>query len=300
MKKPSYLSWLLLSFLGLTWGCSFLAVGQALKDFQPIQIASARILLGAIILLTANIFIGNPPKLNAIKQSSILFYILVGSLSNAIPFTLLAWAQTKLTSVFVGISMAFIPLIILPLAHLFIPGEILTKRKCFGFLVGFIGVLILIIPADILLPQIYIKENLLPKLLCVTATISYALGTIIIKRAKPRSQIAFSAGSLCAASIIIVPISLVLSSFPTQISLIPTLSLGFLGLFSTGIATLTLVYLIKVEGPSFLSLVNYQVPLWAVIIGSTILSEPLPDEFLLALVTILIGLVIANPIKLKR
>ena len=97
-----------------------------------------------------------------------------------------------------------------------------------------------------------------------------------------------------------VPISLVLSSVPTQISLIPTLRLGFLGLFSTGIATLTLVYLIKVVGPSFLSLVNYQVPLWAVIIGSTILSEPLPDEFLLALVTILIGLVIANPIKLKR
>ncbi len=300
LKKPSPSSWLILGLLGLTWGFSFLAVEQALKEFQPIQIASVRIFLGALILLIANFFVKKPTIPLTSYKSSILLYFIVGALSNAIPFTLLAWAQTKLSSVFVGISMAFIPLIILPLAHFLIPAEVLTKRKLVGFIIGFIGVLILILPSDILFSGGPSMENLIPKLFCVMATFSYAFGAIVIKRAKPKSQITFSAGALCAATIIMLPISFSISSFQNNLSFYPVVSILFLGFFSTGIATLLLVHLINLEGPSFLSLVNYQVPMWAVIIGSVILHEPLPEEFLLALAIILIGLMVANPIKLTR
>jgi drug/metabolite transporter (DMT)-like permease len=41
-------------------------------------------------------------------------------------------------------------------------------------------------------------------------------------------------------------------------------------------------------------LVNYQVPVWAVVIGVLVLDEALPGHFLMALVVILTGLFIAQ------
>ena len=55
-----------------------------------------------------------------------------------------------------------------------------------------------------------------------------------------------------------------------------------------------LVHIIKTAGPSFLSLVNYQVPVWATILGTAVLGEALPPQLLGALALILLGLVIAQ------
>ena len=52
--------------------------------------------------------------------------------------------------------------------------------------------------------------------------------------------------------------------------------------------------LVRRAGPPFLSLVNYQVPVWAVIIGAVILNETLPGHFLMALAVILAGLFISQ------
>ena len=66
------------------------------------------------------------------------------------------------------------------------------------------------------------------------------------------------------------------------------------GPFPTAAATILLTVLIKRAGPPFLSLVNYQVPVWAVIIGAVVLLEPLPGHFLIALMVILAGLALSQ------
>jgi drug/metabolite transporter (DMT)-like permease len=68
----------------------------------------------------------------------------------------------------------------------------------------------------------------------------------------------------------------------------------FLALLPTGLATILLTIIIRRVGPPFLSLVNYQVPVWAVLIGVGILGEALPGHFVAALVTILIGLAVSQ------
>ena len=68
----------------------------------------------------------------------------------------------------------------------------------------------------------------------------------------------------------------------------------FLGLLPTGMATIMLTVLIRRAGPPFLSLVNYQVPIWAVLIGVVILSETLPGHFVTALIVILGGVAISQ------
>jgi drug/metabolite transporter (DMT)-like permease len=68
----------------------------------------------------------------------------------------------------------------------------------------------------------------------------------------------------------------------------------YLALFPTAIATILLTVLIRRAGPSFLSLVNYQVPIWAVVIGVVVLGETLPGHFLIALSIILGGLLVSQ------
>ena len=59
-------------------------------------------------------------------------------------------------------------------------------------------------------------------------------------------------------------------------------------------ALLAMLGLIWGAGPPFLSLVNYQVPIWAVLIGVVILSETLPGHFVTALIVILGGVAISQ------
>jgi len=68
----------------------------------------------------------------------------------------------------------------------------------------------------------------------------------------------------------------------------------YLGLAPTALATLLLVKVIKTAGPTFLTMSNYQVPVWSVIFGTVFMAEKLPGQFLLALAFILAGLAITG------
>ena len=74
----------------------------------------------------------------------------------------------------------------------------------------------------------------------------------------------------------------------------------FLGLFPTALATLLRVIVIRSAGSVFMTLVNYQVPLWSVLCGALILSETLPLRFFAALALIMCGLAISQWGSLRR
>ncbi len=68
----------------------------------------------------------------------------------------------------------------------------------------------------------------------------------------------------------------------------------YLGLVPTALATVMLLAVIGSAGPGFLSLVNYQVPLWAVVFGVTFLGETPSPRLGIALVMILFALTVAQ------
>jgi drug/metabolite transporter (DMT)-like permease len=49
-----------------------------------------------------------------------------------------------------------------------------------------------------------------------------------------------------------------------------------------------------------MSLVNYQVPLWSVLLGAAILGEPLPPTLIYAMALILAGLALSQYGALRR
>ena len=58
--------------------------------------------------------------------------------------------------------------------------------------------------------------------------------------------------------------------------------------------------LIRSAGPVFMSLTNYQVPMWSVILGILVLGEPVHNSLFIVLILILCGVGLSQYGALKR
>lgn len=292
--NPGLKNWLLLVTLGVIWGASFMGSKFALVDYPPLWVAAFRIGIGAAALTVLTYCLGRRlPDWNKENGKRIWFHALgMAVFTNALPFTLLSWGQVYVTSSFAGITMAVVPLLVLPLAHFLLPKEKMGLRKVMGFAIGFSGTALLVG-----LDTFQITENgweSVARIACVAAACCYAIGSIITRLCPTTSAMGFASAGLILAAAIILPIALIVESAPGTASMPAMLGLAFLGLFTTALATIILVTVINSAGPSFLSLVNYQVPIWAVVFGIVLLGESLPAQFLYALGLIIAGMAISQ------
>ena len=287
MQKPTLANWLSIAALGLIWGGTFMVVALALRGYGPLTVAAARTGLAAVVLVGLAVALRRP--LPPPTMSLILSIGFIGVFSTAVPFFLLSWGQQQVPSAFAGLSMAAVPLFVLPLAHVFVPGDRMSLRKVSGFGVGFLGVLLLV-GGDALASE----AALLPRLACIGAALCYAVSSITVRRCPPVEPIILAAASLCVGSVIMIPAMLAVEGVPGLVATTPMVAIVVLGLIPTALATLIRVEVIRTAGPSFLTLVNYQVPLWSVAFGVLALGETLPGSFHWALLLILTGLVISQ------
>jgi len=295
VQNPSKSIWLTLLLLGIIWGASFLANSLALQSFGPISIAAIRVSLAAIIILCISYSLGyGLPSFQTVDGRKTWVYCLGMALfSNAVPFVLLAWGQLNVSSGFAGITMAVVPLLVLPLSHFLVAGARMTPKKIIGFAVGFIGVVILVGPAEIIRSGGSDLENI-ARIACIIASLCYAIGSIITRLTPKGPVLAFSAAALILASLILIPLALLFEDMPVGLSAKSFGAVLYLGIFPTALATVMLVHIVKVAGPPFLSLVNYQVPIWAVLFGALALNEVVPSQAIYALGLILLGLAISQ------
>lgn len=300
MGIPSRANWLRLGALGLIWGASFMSVSLALEGFGPFSLAAIRITLAAVILVAVAQLSGRGlPRLSQPSGLAIWIFALGMALaSNAVPFVLLSWGQQSVASGFAGVCMAVVPLIVLPLAHVFVPGESMHLRRVIGFLIGTCGVIVLIGPGAF--ASTGAATEFLARLACIGAACCYAIGSILTRRCPEVDPISLSAAVMLLASLLLLPVAFQLEGLPQTPGAIPVLAVLFLGILPTAIAQILLVQVIREAGPTFMSLVNYQVPVWSVILGALILSEPLPPSLFLALGLIMTGLVLSQLGALQR
>ncbi|MGV6805917.1 MAG: DMT family transporter [Ruegeria sp.] len=294
VSQPDIRDWSGVIALGLIWGGTFMVVAMALEGYGPITVATARTTLGAIMLLALMGMTGR--RLPTPTPGLAWAVILIGVLSTALPFVLLSWGQQYVPSAFAGLSMAAIPLMVLPLAHFF-SDEPLNARRFFGVTLGFSGALVLIGPG---LTQLGSGTEPLAQLACIGAAFCYSVASILTRRCPPVDPVVLSALTLVVGAVILVPIMLATEGLPAPHGARATLALIVLGLVPTAFATLLRVSIIRSAGSVFMTLVNYQVPVWSMIFGAWILSEALPLRFYVALTLILTGMAISQWFSLRK
>ncbi len=294
VSQPTKQDWIGVFSLGLIWGGTFMVVAMALEGYGPITVATSRTTLGALTLLLLMRITGRRfPTLTPTLGGSI---ILIGVLSTAIPFMLLSWGQQFVPSAFAGLSMAAIPLMVLPLAHFF-SDEPLNLRRFLGVCLGFSGALVLIGPGLLQLGQ---GTEPLAQMACITAALCYAVSSILTRRCPPVDPVALAALTLLVGAALLLPIMLMTEGVPDWQGTRPTLALIVLGLVPTALANLLRVSITRSAGSVFLTLVNYQVPVWSMVFGAWILSEALPLRFYIALTLILTGMAISQWFSLRK
>ena len=283
----NWMMWLGLIFL---WGTSFMFVSLSLESFSPIGVVSMRVLLGTLVLSGVLWAKGlDLPK----DLKSWLIFLLFGLFGNLLPFSFISFGQQSVSSGVTGLLMASMPLFTMIMAHYFVPNERLNHYKLIGFSLGILGVLI------IMYPSLTNADNTFYGIaLILMASISYSMNSVMIRLLPQFNPIVAGVGMLMVGSLLIVPVWLYQDTpWQREYNQSAVLSIIWLGIGPTGFATLLYFAVIRNAGPTFLSNINYVIPVVAYFTGALVLGEMIEWQSLLALGLILVGIGIASKVS---
>jgi drug/metabolite transporter (DMT)-like permease len=283
---------LLLAFLSLIWGTSFILIKQGLKVFAPDEVGALRVTSASLFLIPLAIV-----KLRELKSAHYGRLFLSGLLGIFFPAFLFAIAQTRLDSSVTGIINSLTPMFTLIVGAV-VFGVSFSRRAIIGMVIGLVGVVILIWANS----GGHIAGINLYALFVILASIFYACNLNYIKFKLP------DLGSLTITSVslmLIGPLAMIyllgFSDFLHKLNTEPMAwrAFGFvvlLGLMSTSVATILFNQLVKISTPLFTSSVTYIIPIiavgWGVLDG-----EKLYAGHYIGMVAIIGGVYIAS---LKR
>lgn len=283
--------WRDLAVLVTVWGSSFALTRLAVAELHPAFLASARLWLGALVLYT--VARGRGLVLPRDKRSW-AWFVFLAMIGNVLPFTLIGTATQTISSALAGILISTVPLITLALAPVFLRDEPFTLAKLAPFAVGFAGVLILIGP-DALFGAGASRTVLIAEGLIILAALGYALNGVTARLAPVHPPLTTATGVILAAALCSVPFALALgATMPEALSVKVGLAVLALGVGSTALAALVLYGLLPRAGASFVSLSNYLVPGFAVLVGFFFLDEQLGLREWIGLAVILSAVAVAG------
>ncbi|MFW2403615.1 MAG: DMT family transporter [Gammaproteobacteria bacterium] len=288
-RAPHAGDWISLFALTALWGTAFLMNEVALASFAPSVLVAGRIIIAAAVVVGYLRITGDslPPPGRAWWPMVVLALF-----GNVLPFHLVAWSQQHIDSSLAGVLMAVMPLFVLTLAHFFVPGARLTPYRAVGFVIGFTGVVVIIGPD--FANGFDGNVAFWGAIAVLGAALSYSISTIYARRLGAGDPVRRSAGMLIVASLMSLPAAAVDIPGINTPSIGSAVALGILGLLATGFATLLYFRLVQGPGPTFLSLVNYVVPAWAVVAGAVFLDESLSLSVFLGMALILCGIALSE------
>lgn len=277
--------WAILLFLSVLWGGSFFFLELALRELPPITIMLLRVGIGALPLL-----ILLPLRGERLPTSVRIWgmFVILGLLNNALPFVLYAYAQLSIESGLASILNATTPLWGVLVAHLFTRDERATPGKVVGVAAGFGGVALMIGTGAGL------SGEALAILMCLGATLCYALAAVYARRFKPLGipPLTVATGQLVGASLLLLPFSLFLER-PWTLAMPGAITwwsiLGF-ALICTSFAYWLYFRLLDSAGATNALLVTFLIPVTAILLGALVLGEALEARHYAGMVLIALGL----------
>jgi drug/metabolite transporter (DMT)-like permease len=287
MRETKHSDYFLLAILALIWASAFFNIKIATYSYGPLTIAFLRIFFGAIPVVILCYF--KKIKIEAFSDDW-FWFASIGIINLVIPFFLIAYGVQKVQSNLAAILMASTPLSASLIAHFFTKNEKINLIKSAGILIGFSGIVFLF--SDNILIN---ENNFTSALLILCGSTFYVIGGLLTLKISNKRNENVTASILIWGSIVLLPISLFIEQ-PWNLSprLDSTLSLIYLGIFSTGIAWLLRFYILKHNGLVFQAQVAYLIPIFGVILGYLILKEAITSKVIISLLAVIIGIFIVK------
>ncbi len=282
--------YLALAGLALIWGASFLLIKVAVHDMSPTVLLLIRSLSGLIALAVIVKVMGRPLLGDGWKTRLGSFAIM--AITNAIvPWVAIAWGEERITSGLASILNSTTTLWTAVIIFWAMPAERPSKVGYLGVVLGFAGVVILVLP-DILAHGV--SGNFLGAMAVLVAALSYAANAIYQRR-KMRNVSVFdvSIGQLAATVVFALPLAAP-SLSSVHVALTSMAAVIALGAGATGIAYLLYYYVMNTLGAVRAAGVTLLVPVTAVFWGVVLLHESLSWPIVIGMAVILAGTVLTN------
>lgn len=270
--------------LVLVWGSSFLLMKVGLQSLDPVQISGLRIAAGAGVLATLLLLGGGRLPTGARTWGHL---VVCGFFLAAVPFTLFALSETRISSALAGIGNAATPIATVLAALAILPGAGLATRRVVAVAVGFAGVVTIMQPwtaTD--------RPDLAGFAMALVGGASYGVGWTYNRRFLSGADLgglAMPAATLLTGLVLMVPVMLAWAwTTPEGLAAVtayapardvpgwlPLAATGVLGVVGTGFAYVLQFDVVRAAGALVGSTITYLIPVVSVLLGVLVLGERL-------------------------
>lgn len=271
------------------WGLNQVAIKLAMPGIAPVLQAGLRS-AGAVLLL---VLWCRWRRIPLTGHDGTLGWGIAAGLLFALEFLLIYWGLTYTTASRGVVFLYTSPFVVAIGAHLFLPGDRITRPKLLGLLAAFAG-LSLAFADSLRLPS---RTELLGDVMCFGGAIAWGATTVLIKgspmaRSSAEKTLFYQLG----ISAIVLPPAALLFGEPLRIdaSGMVLLALAYQIVIVAFASYATWFWLVARYPASRLSAFSFLTPVFGVAFGALLLDDPLSPLLLLAVALICAGIWLVN------
>jgi drug/metabolite transporter (DMT)-like permease len=287
-------NWGLLFLLSLLWGSSFFFYKVLVAVLPPVTVVLGRVGIAAVAL---NLWLLASGARMPGDRATWGRFLLSGLLNNVLPFILIAWGETRISSGMASILNATTPIFMVLVAHWLTDDDRLTAGKIVGVVLGFIGVGVLVGP-----DAIAGNSQALGELAVSGAAFVYAFAAVYSRRFKGLAPLVAASGQITGATLILLPLSLAIDhpwNFPMPGWQVWA-SFAVIALTNTAFAYFIYYKLLARAGVTFISLCTFIIPPLALVLGAVTLGEHITTGALIGMAIIVAGLAVNDGRLIRR
>jgi drug/metabolite transporter (DMT)-like permease len=274
----------------IIWGTTYLAIRVAVQTIPPFFMAGTRfVIAGGLMYLFLRARGAPPPQRFHWPAAIIVGALLLGGGSG-----LVTWSEQTIPSSVAALVIATVPLWITLFDMLIYKAGRPDKKVIAGLLLGFLGILLLLGPDQLMGTADFNGTALL---ILIISPILWSFGSLYSRQARlPQNVFMATAMEMLAGGIVLLIAGLVTGEAArldlAAISTSSWLSMIYLFLFGSIVAFTAYIWLLKTVTASKAATYSYVNPIIAVFLGWLILSEPITPIMIAAMLIIIIAVVL--------
>jgi drug/metabolite transporter (DMT)-like permease len=289
IARPTRTDWILLFLLGLMWGTSYAFIKLGVETLPTLTLIMTRLAIGLVLLVTVVAI----ARESLPRSPRIYVHLAVMSAINiVIPFILITHAEQSVDSAIAAILNGAVPLLVIVIAALVFHDEPITVNRAVGVVVGYIGVIVLVLPG-----LSAASGNAFDgELALLGSTVAYAIGAVYARRTIRglRSMIP----ALFQVVFALIMVTILAFTFEDPLAVTwntdAIIAVLWLGLIGSGVAYLLNFRLLKRIGATATAQLAYLLPVVGIVTGALMFGETIDGLAAVGTALILGGIFLVN------
>ncbi len=274
------------------WGIAFVGMKEILHSSPPFKAAGLRFIIAGLCLLP---FTLRPSRLRQLRPIDFVKFATLGFLQTTLLFGIIFFSLQYVPAGISSIILNTNPFFVAIFAHFVIKGDQLTRQKIIGLLVGFSGVMVLVLAGGKSLGDVAWYWPLI----LLVASLVWATSTILVKLFRFRDMLTVTAWQTFLGSLPLLAIGFLFETKPIDFNWSFGLWLLYIAVPGSAFAWWAWNGMVQRYSASRVSVFLFLIPVCGVLGGVLLLGESLSYSLLIGGALVASGIILVN-LRLRR